>query len=55
MVVERYLELGLQLGRHIDGFVDAYFGPPDIKARVDAAPVVATSSRARCPGCARRP
>lgn len=41
MVVERYLELGLQLGRHIDGFVDAYFGPPEIKARVDAAPVVA--------------
>jgi hypothetical protein len=40
MEIERYLELGLQLGRHIDGFVDAYFGPPDIKARVDAAPVV---------------
>lgn len=40
MVVERYLELGLRLGRHIDGFVDAYFGPPEIKARVDAAPTV---------------
>jgi len=39
-VVEQYLELGLQLGRHIDGFVDAYFGPPEIKRRVDAAPVV---------------
>jgi hypothetical protein len=39
-VVERYLELGLRLGRHVDGFVDAYFGPPDIKRRVDAAPVV---------------
>jgi hypothetical protein len=39
-VVERYLELGLRLGRHIDGFVDAYFGPPEIKRRVDAAPVV---------------
>src|SRR3954470_6556932 len=40
MEIERYLELGLQLGRHIDGFVDAYFGPGEIKARVDAAPVV---------------
>ena len=37
-VVERYLELGLRIGRHIDGFVDAYFGPPDIRRRVDAAP-----------------
>jgi hypothetical protein len=39
-VVERYLELGLRLGRHIDGFVDAYFGPPDINRRVHAAPPV---------------
>jgi hypothetical protein len=39
-VVERYLELGLQLGRHVEGFVDAYFGPPEVKRRVDAAPVV---------------
>jgi hypothetical protein len=45
-VIERYLELGLQLGRHIDGFVDAYFGPPDIAARVAAAPVVAPATLA---------
>jgi hypothetical protein len=38
-VVERYLELGLRLGRHVDGFVDAYYGPPDLAARVDAEPV----------------
>ena len=25
---ERYLRLGLQLGRHVDGIVDAYHGPP---------------------------
>jgi hypothetical protein len=37
-VIERYLELGLRLDKHIDGFVDAYFGPPAIKARVDAEP-----------------
>jgi hypothetical protein len=38
-VVERYLELGLRLGRHVDGFVDAYYGPPDLAARVEAEPV----------------
>ena len=38
--VERYLELGLALGRHVDGFVDAYFGPAEIADRVAAAPVV---------------
>jgi hypothetical protein len=35
-VPERYLELGLRLGRHIHGLVDAYFGPPEIMDRVDA-------------------
>ena len=38
-VVERYLVLGLRLGRHVDGFVDAYYGPPDLAARVDAEPL----------------
>jgi hypothetical protein len=37
-VVERYLELGLRLGRHLDGLVDAYYGPPDLRRRVDAEP-----------------
>jgi hypothetical protein len=36
LIVERYLELGLRLGRHVDGFVDAYYGPADIAARVTA-------------------
>ena len=36
MRAERYLELGLRLGKHVDGLVDAYYGPPEIKARVDA-------------------
>jgi hypothetical protein len=35
---ERYLRLGLQLGRHDDGVVDAYFGPPELAAAVEAAP-----------------
>ncbi|CAN5868180.1 hypothetical protein BH23ACT1_BH23ACT1_02230 [soil metagenome] len=30
--VTRYLELGLALGRHIDGLVDAYTGPPMLAA-----------------------
>src|SRR5258705_156524 len=38
-VVERYIELGLGLGRHVDGFVDAYFGPQEIADRVERAPI----------------
>ena len=37
---ERYLRLGLQLGRHVDGLVDAYFGPSELAAEVDAEPPV---------------
>ncbi|NUT36761.1 MAG: hypothetical protein HOV79_27210 [Hamadaea sp.] len=37
-VVDRYLRLGLRLGRLEDGLVDTYFGPPEIAAEVDAAP-----------------
>jgi len=37
---ERYVRLGLRLGRHVDGLVDAYFGPPGLKAAVDAEPPV---------------
>jgi len=33
---EEYLLLGLRLGRHVDGLVDAYYGPPELKAEVDA-------------------
>jgi len=39
-IVERYLQLGLQLGRHVDGIVDAYFGPPELSATIQAAPPV---------------
>jgi L-alanine-DL-glutamate epimerase-like enolase superfamily enzyme len=38
-LVDRYLELGLRLGRHVDGFVDAYYGPAELAARVDAEAV----------------
>src|SRR5256714_985190 len=39
-IAERYLLLGLQVGRHVDGIVDSYFGPPELMAAVDAeAPV----------------
>ena len=39
-VVERYLRLGLQLDRHVEGTVDAYFGPPELADEVNAAPPV---------------
>ena len=35
-VVTTYLELCLRLGRHIDGLVDAYYGPPEISERIEA-------------------
>jgi hypothetical protein len=38
--VEHYLRLGLQLGRHVEGLVDAYYGPPELAAEVDAEPPV---------------
>ena len=37
---ERYLRLGLQVGRHLEGIVDAYFGPQELAAAVEAAPPV---------------
>ena len=39
-VAERYLRLGLQFGRHADGIVDAYYGPPELAAAVAAEPPV---------------
>jgi hypothetical protein len=35
-VVTSYIELGLRLGKHIDGLVDAYFGPAELAETVDA-------------------
>ena len=37
---ERYLELGLRLGRHVDGVVDSYYGPPELKQQVDGEELV---------------
>lgn len=31
-----YLRLTLEINKHIDGFVDAYYGPVDLKAQVEA-------------------
>jgi hypothetical protein len=36
---EDYILLGLRLGRHVDGLVDAYHGPPELKEQVDAEPL----------------
>ncbi|MEY2450492.1 MAG: hypothetical protein QOD92_66 [Acidimicrobiaceae bacterium] len=38
-LVTRYIELGLRLGRLLDGLVDAYYGPLELKQRVDNEPV----------------
>jgi hypothetical protein len=36
---EDYILLGLRLGRHVDGLVDAYYGPAELKEQVDTEPV----------------
>ena len=37
--VGSYLELGLALGRHVEGLVDAYYGPRQLADRLSAEPV----------------
>jgi hypothetical protein len=49
-IVDRYLELGLRLGRHVDGFVDAYYGPPELAHRVEAEPVQSPAALAGAAG-----
>ncbi|MBX3284673.1 MAG: DUF885 domain-containing protein [Actinobacteria bacterium] len=36
--VHRYLEVGLRVGRHLDGLVDAYYGPAELEQRVADEP-----------------
>jgi hypothetical protein len=36
---EAYILLGLRLGRHVDGLVDAYYGPKELKEQVDGEPL----------------
>lgn len=38
-LVERYLTLGLRLGRLVDGLVDAYYGPASLSSQVATEPV----------------
>jgi hypothetical protein len=43
---ERYLELGLRLGKHVDGLVDAYYGPAELKEEVDAEELIGAAQLA---------
>jgi hypothetical protein len=51
VLVEEYLQIGLALGRHMDGLVDAYYGPPELAHRAAVAAVEAPGALA---GRARR-
>ena len=51
VVVDRYLLLGLALGRHVEGLVDAYYGPREPAVAAAAADPVAPGVLA---GAARR-
>jgi len=46
-LVEDYIRLGLGLGRHIDGMVDAYYGPPDLARAEPPRPPAALADEAR--------
>ena len=43
-LVADYLALGLRLGKHVDGLVDAYYGPPEIAATVAGEDLVAPAA-----------
>ena len=43
---ERYLELGLRLGKHVEGLVDAYYGPPELQQQVEAEETIAAAQLA---------
>ncbi len=40
----RYIELAFDLEQHVEGFVDAYFGPPELKARAVQRPPAAIAA-----------
>jgi hypothetical protein len=50
---ERYLELGLRLGRHVEGLVDAYYGPAALKEQVEAEELVPAEQLAADGGALR--
>lgn len=39
-VEERYLQLGLRIGRHVEAIVDAYYGPSEVAVAVSTEPPV---------------
>src|SRR5436190_7721861 len=43
---ERYLELGLRLGKHVEGLVDAYYGPAELQQQVEAEERIGTATLA---------
>ena len=49
--VERYLELGLRLGRHNPDLVDAYHGPDDVAHRIADEPVSTAAELRRVARC----
>jgi len=43
---ERYLELGLRLGRHEPELVDSYYGPAELRQQIDDEPLVGSGDLA---------
>ena len=40
VLIDDYLRLCLRIGRHIEGFVDAYYGPDDLRRAVEAEEII---------------
>jgi hypothetical protein len=38
-MTEDYIRFGLRLGRHVDGLVDSYYGPPELTQEVESEPL----------------
>lgn len=50
LLIRHYLLLGLRLGRYIDGFVDCWFGDPELAARAAAEPLLPSALAAQASG-----
>jgi hypothetical protein len=43
-ISRRYIELAFDIEQHVEGFVDAYFGPPELRQRPPARPPAAIAA-----------
>ena len=47
---ERFVRLSLAIGQHEDGYVDAYYGPPEWKTQAESTALTTAEIKARAAG-----